>query len=188
MHLGGAPRRSKALKLAGLSRDSAIGYDQAELSGLAGLTHYRLGQVAKAEAHLHQALTRLRPDLRRNRVYYTGYLALAQLGQGEVEQACHTATAISVQAAGRARVVLSEFTRKLVGSGVDHRLSGDDQADRSDPLGDPPDPLGGLAAEGMSTKGTVPRPSRRSPCSPNLPVGLRRHSKKFFTGLREIFA
>ncbi len=94
------------------------------MSGLAGLTHYRLGQVAKAEAHLHQALTRLRPDLRRNRVYYTGYLALAQLGQGEVEQACHTATAINVQAAGRARVVLSEFIRTLT------RVAGSSRAAR----------------------------------------------------------
>ena len=88
-------------------------YDQAELSGLAGLTHYRLGQPDKAEACLHQALTRLRPELRRNRSYYTSYLALAQLGQGEIEQACHTATAISTQATGRAWALLGEFTDAL---------------------------------------------------------------------------
>lgn len=88
-------------------------YDHAELAGLAGLTHYRLGQAAKAEACLHQTLTRLRPGLRRNRIYYTTYLALAQLGQGEIEQACHTASTIGAQVTGRAWALLREFTGTL---------------------------------------------------------------------------
>ncbi|MFT2020246.1 XRE family transcriptional regulator [Streptomyces sp. 796.1] len=72
-------------------------YDAAELDGLAGLVWLRLGEPARAEAQLHRALAALRPDLVRNRAYYTAHLSLAQAQQGEVALACSTsdcATAI----------------------------------------------------------------------------------------------
>lgn len=66
-------------------------FDRAELDGLAALVMARLGRHAESEARLHRTLSLLRPDLRRNRAYYTIHLALAQLAQGEAEQAVSTA-------------------------------------------------------------------------------------------------
>ncbi len=66
-------------------------YDEAELHGLSAVVHLRLGNPAEAEYHVHNALARIHPDLRRNRSYYTGHLALAQVRQGDLEQACATA-------------------------------------------------------------------------------------------------
>ncbi|GGZ95022.1 hypothetical protein GCM10010371_63630 [Streptomyces subrutilus] len=100
-------------------RPSWIGfYDEAELNGLTALVMDQTGRHAEAEKHLHQALTRLRPDLVRNRNYYSAALALVQLRQGEVEQACATAlTALPARAgdslSGRTRTLLNNFHRNL---------------------------------------------------------------------------
>ncbi|MCC3768177.1 hypothetical protein [Streptomyces sp. UNOC14_S4] len=88
-------------------------FDQAELDGLSAITYLRLGRGAEAEAHARRTLSGLRPDMQRNRLYYTAYLALAQLHQGDIDRACDTADTILDQTVGRSRVVLTEFRRTL---------------------------------------------------------------------------
>ncbi|MFD9575364.1 hypothetical protein ACFWBI_36795 [Streptomyces sp. NPDC059982] len=103
----------------GAQRPSWIGfYDEAELNGLTGLVMEDTGRHEDAEAYLHKTLTGLRPDLVRNRGYYTATLSLAQLRQGEVERACATAlTVLPKQTgdslAGRTRILLNRFHREL---------------------------------------------------------------------------
>ncbi|MFF3765728.1 hypothetical protein ACFYYR_16805 [Streptomyces sp. NPDC001922] len=88
-------------------------YDRAELDGLSTIAHLRMGNAAQAEAHAHRALSAIRPQLERNRVYYTAYLALAQLGQGDVELACDTAATALSHPSGRTSIVLAEFDATL---------------------------------------------------------------------------
>lgn len=93
-------------------------FDQAELDGLAALVMARLGRHAESEARLHRTLSLLRPDLRRNRTYYTINLALAQLAQGEAEQAVATALPLlpgqgQPQLSGRNWKLLRQFNRGL---------------------------------------------------------------------------
>ncbi|MFF2405139.1 hypothetical protein [Streptomyces goshikiensis] len=100
-------------------RPSWIGfYDEAELNGLTALVMEDTGRHADAEAFLHMALTRLRPDLLRNRGYYSATLALSQLRQGEIERACATALTVLPEEAGdslagRTRTLLHIFHREL---------------------------------------------------------------------------
>jgi tetratricopeptide (TPR) repeat protein len=96
-------------------------YDQAELEGLSAIVHLHLGQYAEAEAFTHRALTRLRPELRRNRTYYTAQLAVAQLLQGEVEQACGTAMQAAGDCAGRSSRILTRFDKTLARVAPDSR-------------------------------------------------------------------
>ncbi|MFE0422325.1 Tat pathway signal protein [Streptomyces sp. NPDC058953] len=91
-------------------------YDAAELHGLSALALVKLREYEEAEAHLHQTLTLLRPEYRRNRCYYTAHLALTQLRQGDAETACGTAlTVLPEQAAltGRTRKALRQFDHGL---------------------------------------------------------------------------
>jgi transcriptional regulator with XRE-family HTH domain len=93
-------------------------YDQSELSGLSALTMARIGEHEQAEARLHRTLAQLRPEYMRNRLYYSAHLALAQLHQNDVEQACSTATSVLPLASGdsltgRTRQLFTTFTREL---------------------------------------------------------------------------
>ncbi|MFI6415334.1 multiprotein-bridging factor 1 family protein [Streptomyces sp. NPDC050585] len=92
-------------------------YDEAELQGLSSLVMTRLGRHAEAEAHLHKTLRQLRPEYRRNRMYYTATLALVQLRQGEVELACSTAERVGPRGhnppAGRTGQLLIQFGQEL---------------------------------------------------------------------------
>jgi transcriptional regulator with XRE-family HTH domain len=93
-------------------------FDRAELNGLAALVMARLGRHAEAEAHLHRTLSLLRPDFHRNRAYYTIHLALAQLAQGEADQAMSTALPLVAEEGGaplaeRSRNLLRQFDRGL---------------------------------------------------------------------------
>ncbi|MDX2819934.1 Tat pathway signal protein [Streptomyces ipomoeae] len=91
-------------------------YTLGELHGLTGITHYRLGHGENAEFHTHQALAALRPEQHRNRAYYTAQTALAQLQQGEAEQACATATTVIPEpgaTTGRVSHLLGTFTASL---------------------------------------------------------------------------
>ncbi|WP_159395040.1 tetratricopeptide repeat protein [Streptomyces sp. 2323.1] len=93
-------------------------YDRAELDGLSALVMSDLGRHDEAEAHLHRALSRLRPDYRRNRIYYSVHLALAQLAQGEAEQAVATALPLlpgpgEEPLGGRTSDLLRQFDRML---------------------------------------------------------------------------
>ncbi|MFP8886751.1 tetratricopeptide repeat protein [Streptomyces mangrovi] len=90
-------------------------YDRAELDSLALFTNLRLGRWADAEHRGHQCLARLRPDLHRNRALTHANLALAQIGQGEVEPAVASARAVPAEMASHGRVgkLLGDFTRRL---------------------------------------------------------------------------
>ncbi|MER5462375.1 hypothetical protein ABT010_17130 [Streptomyces sp. NPDC002668] len=93
-------------------------YDRSELDGLGALVMARIGQHDKSEAYLHRTLSRLRPEYTRNRIYYSAHLALAQLRQDDVEQACLTAASVLPASSGdsltgRTGRLLDTFTREL---------------------------------------------------------------------------
>lgn len=69
-------------------------YDAAELHLLALIATTTLGLWEEAEAHAHQTLAKLRPELKRNRALTHVHLAHAQLGQREPELALATAYTI----------------------------------------------------------------------------------------------
>ncbi|MFF7183158.1 hypothetical protein [Streptomyces sp. NPDC008121] len=102
-------------------------FDRAELNGLAALVMSRLGKHAEAEARLHHTLALLRPDFSRNRWYYSMNLALAQLAQGEADEAVATALPLVPAAgeaplAGRNRKLLAQFDRGLRGMAAGSRV------------------------------------------------------------------
>jgi hypothetical protein len=91
-------------------------YTEGELHGLTGITLYRLGQADRAEFHAHRCLAALRSDQHRNRVYYTVQLALAQLGQEDIDLASHTAADVwelADTSGGRVPYLLRKFTAAL---------------------------------------------------------------------------
>ncbi|GAA0640743.1 hypothetical protein GCM10009548_00900 [Streptomyces malaysiensis subsp. malaysiensis] len=90
-------------------------FDQAELDNLATFAYLSLGQWVEAEHRAHRCLTGLRPDLERNRALTRANLALAQLGQGDIEPAVATAQAVPAEMArqGRVRKILGDFTHRL---------------------------------------------------------------------------
>lgn len=95
-------------------------YDSAELHGLSAVAYLRLGRAEEAEFHAHTALSRLAPDLLRNRAYYTAQLALAQLEQGELELACTTADRLltrELPSSERVRVLLKTFRTEAAATG-----------------------------------------------------------------------
>ncbi|MEV5985998.1 hypothetical protein AB0L85_13360 [Streptomyces sp. NPDC052051] len=94
-------------------------YGPAELHALTGIVHSRLGQPAEAEAASHRALAALPAAYQRNRAMTTVDLALAQLHQGDAEQACATTEAAFTLMSGsplpgRLRVLLGDFYRALL--------------------------------------------------------------------------
>ncbi|MEW1658668.1 hypothetical protein [Streptomyces sp. NPDC093707] len=94
-------------------------YGPAELHALAAVVRERLGDLADAEAASHRALAALPKEYRRNRAMTTVRLAVAQLHQGDAEQACHTTVgAFDLMAGsplpGRLRVLLGDFYRELL--------------------------------------------------------------------------
>ncbi|SCK63031.1 hypothetical protein YUWDRAFT_06763 [Streptomyces sp. AmelKG-D3] len=94
-------------------------YGPAELHSLTAIVHDVVGRPAEAEAASHHALAELGPAYRRNRGHTLARLALAQLHQGDVEQACATSGAVfDVMAGtalpGRLRQLLGDFQRDLL--------------------------------------------------------------------------
>lgn len=94
-------------------------YGPAELHSLTAIVRDVVGHPVDAEAASHQALAALPKSYRRNRAHTTGRLALAQLHQGDVEQACTTSGevfAIMTDAPlpGRMRQLLGDFQRDLI--------------------------------------------------------------------------
>ncbi|WP_240634782.1 MULTISPECIES: hypothetical protein [Streptomyces] len=94
-------------------------YGPAELHALTGIVRSRLGQSAEAEAASHRALSALPAPYRRNRAMTTVDLAIAQLHQGDAEQACATTEdAFTLMSGsplpGRLRVQLGDFYRDLL--------------------------------------------------------------------------
>ncbi|MEU1149201.1 XRE family transcriptional regulator [Streptomyces sp. NPDC005863] len=98
-------------------------YDEAELDGLTSIVWLRLGEPERAEFHLHRALGALRPDLLRNRIYYTAHLSLSQAKQGDLEQACSTANRAAdlltkVRGSKRTTDTLANVRKAVVASGT----------------------------------------------------------------------
>ncbi|WP_353946460.1 hypothetical protein ABII15_35900 [Streptomyces sp. HUAS MG91] len=91
-------------------------YDDAELHSLALTAYLAAGIWPTAEFHAHQCLRVLRPHMKRSRAIATSRLAQAQLAQGDVDTATHTAMKVPADAATQhARVsrMLQEFTAAL---------------------------------------------------------------------------
>ncbi|MEU3433091.1 XRE family transcriptional regulator [Streptomyces sp. NPDC006863] len=96
-------------------------YGPAELYSLTAIVRDEVGHPAEAEAASHQALAALAPSYRRNRAHTTARLALAQLHQGDIEQACETSGQVFTIMAGttlpgRMRQLIGDFQRDLIAS------------------------------------------------------------------------
>jgi tetratricopeptide (TPR) repeat protein len=93
-------------------------YGPAELNHLAAIILNGNGQSAEAEAMAHRALAKIPAEFQRNRALATCQLALAQLRQGEPEQATNTAASIftimdGAPLPGRMRTLIGDFHRDL---------------------------------------------------------------------------
>ncbi|MET7728116.1 helix-turn-helix transcriptional regulator [Streptomyces mirabilis] len=93
-------------------------YGKAELNHLAAIIQNRNGQFGDAEAMAHRALSKIPPAFSRNRALATCQLALAQLHQGEPEQATQTAASVfsvmdGAPLPGRLRTLIGDFHRDL---------------------------------------------------------------------------
>jgi tetratricopeptide (TPR) repeat protein len=94
-------------------------YSWAELHSLTAIVRDVVGDPAQAEAAAHRALAALPDSYRRNRAHTTARLALAQLHQDDIEQACATSGAVFAIMAGaplpgRMRQLLGDFQRDLI--------------------------------------------------------------------------
>ncbi|MER6557855.1 hypothetical protein ABT300_08820 [Streptomyces sp. NPDC001027] len=94
-------------------------YGPAELHSITAIVRDVIGQPAEAEAASYRALAALPEAYRRNRANATVRLALAQLHQGDVEQACTTSgDAFQIMTGapipGRIRRTLGDFQRDLI--------------------------------------------------------------------------
>lgn len=91
-------------------------YGEAELHSLALTARLSAGEWSTAEYHAHQCLAALKPHMRRSRAIATSRLAHAQLAQGDVDTATHTAMGIPAEAAtqhARVSAMLQEFGAAL---------------------------------------------------------------------------
>ncbi|MFJ9654325.1 tetratricopeptide repeat protein [Streptomyces microflavus] len=115
-------RAEDALEKADLEQPRAswlVFYGPAELHSLTAIVRDKIGHPAEAEAASHQALAALAPSYRRNRAHTTARLALAQLHQGDIEQACETSGQVFTIMAdtslpGRMRQLIGDFQRDLI--------------------------------------------------------------------------
>ncbi|MFD8965049.1 hypothetical protein ACFV0C_08605 [Streptomyces sp. NPDC059568] len=94
-------------------------YGPAELTAITAVVRDRIGDPAEAEAASHQALSAIPVQFRRNRALATAQLALAQLHQRDIDQACATAeTVFGLMSGnpipGRMRSRLGDFYRDLI--------------------------------------------------------------------------
>ncbi|MFE7620524.1 XRE family transcriptional regulator [Streptomyces sp. NPDC057496] len=94
-------------------------YGRAELHAITSIVHDRLGNSPAAEAASHHALTALPQAFVRNRAFATARLALAQLHQGDLDQATATTARIfpllgGAALPGRLRTLLGDFHRDLI--------------------------------------------------------------------------
>ncbi|MFF2073414.1 XRE family transcriptional regulator [Kitasatospora sp. NPDC058162] len=94
-------------------------YGPAELAALSAVVYQHLNNSAESESESHRALAGIPPQFRRNRASATARLALAQLGQGEIEQATTTAIGVYTLMGAdplplRLRTLLGDFHRGLI--------------------------------------------------------------------------
>ncbi|SCF92502.1 hypothetical protein GA0115255_111415 [Streptomyces sp. Ncost-T6T-2b] len=93
-------------------------YGPAELNHLAAIILNHNGESAEAEAMAHRSLAKIPAEFQRNRALATCQLALAQLRQGEPEQATATAGTVftimeGAPLPGRMRTLIGDFHRDL---------------------------------------------------------------------------
>ncbi|GHE98165.1 hypothetical protein GCM10017776_13920 [Streptomyces griseoluteus] len=93
-------------------------YGPAELNHLAAIILNHNGEPAEAEAMAHRALAKIPAKFQRNRALATCQLGLAQLRQGEPEQATATAATVftimdGAPLPGRMRTLIGDFHRDL---------------------------------------------------------------------------
>lgn len=94
-------------------------YGHSELCAITAIVRDRIGDAEEAEAASHQALANIAPEFRRNRALATTRLALSQLHQRDVDQACSTAATVFVMMSGapipgRMRSLLGDYYRDLI--------------------------------------------------------------------------
>ncbi|NUS90374.1 MAG: helix-turn-helix transcriptional regulator [Streptomyces sp.] len=94
-------------------------YGPAELTAMTAIVRDRIGDPAEAEAASHQALATIPKQFRRNRAMATTRLALTQLHQRDIDQACATASTVFELMAGqpipgRMRSLLGDYYRDLI--------------------------------------------------------------------------
>ncbi|MFE4974844.1 XRE family transcriptional regulator [Kitasatospora sp. NPDC056651] len=94
-------------------------YGGAELAALSAVVHQQLNDSAASESASHRALAGIPQQLRRNRASATARLALAQLGQDDIEQAADTAVSVYVLMGTdplppRLRTLMGDFHRGLI--------------------------------------------------------------------------
>lgn len=103
-------------------------YGPAELTAMTAIVRDRIGDFAGAEAASHKALTSIPEQFRRNRAMATTRLALSQLHQRDVDQACATASTVfelmkGCPLPGRMRSLLGDYYRDLIGLARDARVA-----------------------------------------------------------------
>nr|WP_211125932.1 helix-turn-helix transcriptional regulator [Streptomyces yatensis] len=94
-------------------------YGPAELLAMTAIVRDRIGEPAEAEAASHKALATIPEQFRRNRALATARLALTQLHQRDIDQACATASTVFDLMAGhplpgRLRSLLGDYYRDLI--------------------------------------------------------------------------
>ncbi|MET9778491.1 XRE family transcriptional regulator [Streptomyces sp. NPDC006367] len=94
-------------------------YGAAELTAMTAIVRDRIGDSAEAEAASHKALGAIPEQFRRNRALATARLALAQLHQRDIDQACATASSVfelmkGSPLPGRMRSLLGDYYRDLI--------------------------------------------------------------------------
>lgn len=94
-------------------------YGPAELTAISAIVRHRIGDAVQSEADSHKALSAIPKQFRRNRVLATTRLALAQLHQRDIDQACATASTVFELMAGdpipgRMRSLLGDYYRDLI--------------------------------------------------------------------------
>ncbi|WP_332112863.1 hypothetical protein [Streptomyces sp. ActVer] len=94
-------------------------YGRAELTAITAIVRDRIGDSEQAEAASHKALKAIPKQFRRNRALATTRLALAQLHQRDIDQACSTAShAFELMNGdpipGRMRSLLGDYYRDLI--------------------------------------------------------------------------
>lgn len=94
-------------------------YGPAELMALTAIVRDRIGDAAESEAASHKALATIPQRFRRNRALAIAQLALAQLHQRDIDQACATASTVFELMAGhpipgRMRSLLGDYYRDLI--------------------------------------------------------------------------
>lgn len=94
-------------------------YGPGELLALTAIVRDEVGEPVEAEAASHQALADIPQHFRRNRALATARLAMTQLHQHDVDQACATASTVfdlmdGHPIPGRMRSLLGDYYRDLI--------------------------------------------------------------------------